>query len=420
MNDPATQSNKNLFSLLFTVFLDFLSFGIVLPIIAPVLLDAANGVLPAGVSYSTRTITLGFLIASFPLAQFFGAPILGVLSDKYGRKNILLISIFGTAVSLVLFALGIHIRNLFLLFFSRALNGITGGNVSTAQSAIADMSDVHSKTRNFGLMGMAFGLGFVLGPFFGGKLADSTLVSWFDYATPNWFAAILSFLNVALIWRWFDETLKHPTTDAHISFVSGFVHLKKAFSHANLRTIFTVVFLAMFGFTFFTQFFQVYLIAKFNYTQAQIGMLYAYIGLWIAFTQGGLTRVLSRKVAPNNVLRLSLLALSIGLILLLVPDRSSILYVVLPFVAMSHGTTTPNITAIVSNSGGIHDQGEIMGINQSVQAVAFSIPPIVAGFVTSIDFRLPLILASGFAFVAWLVYIVSYKHLQLPHLKHEG
>lgn len=418
MNERS-RTNKNLFSLLVTVFLDFLSFSIVLPILAPVLLDPARGILSPEYSYSLRTIILGFLIAAFPIAQFFGAPVLGVLSDKYGRKKILLISIFGTAVSLVFFAVGIQVQSLFLLFVSRVVNGITGGNVSTAQSAIADMSDAQSKTRNFGLIGMAFGLGFVLGPFIGGKLADPSIVSWFDYATPNWFAAILSFLNVAAIWFWFDETLLHPNAEATISFTSGFVHLRRAFSHANLRVIFAVVFFAMFGFTFFTQFFQVYLISKFNFNQSQIGELYAFVGIWIALTQGGLTRVLSKHLSPSKAIRISLLTLGLALIALLLPQQSWLIYCVVPFVALSQGVTMPNMTAIVSNAASIHDQGEIMGINQSVQSVSFSIPPIIAGFVTSIDYRLPIILASAFVLVAWLVYMKFSSHSTSQTLQHQ-
>ncbi|MBI1804618.1 MAG: MFS transporter [Ignavibacteriae bacterium] len=409
MSKPQTQFNKNLISLLFTVFIDFVGFGIVLPIMAPVLLDAAHGVLSPETSLATREFILGLNIAAFPMAQFFAAPVLGVLSDKYGRKVMLLLLIFGTSVSLALFAIGILRRSLFLLFFSRILNGITGGNVSIAQSAMADMSDPASRARNFGLIGMAFGLGFILGPFFGGKLADPQTVSWFNYATPFWFAAILSFVNVLLIWFWFRETLTTRNLEAKINPVAGFQHIAKAFSHSSLRTIFAVVFLSMFGFTFFTQFFQVYLIEKFSFTQSQIGVLYAYIGLWIAFTQGGVTRILSRRVPPNMVLRVSLLTLSIGLISLLLPQQSSLLYFVLPFIALSQGTTMPNATALVSNSVSMQDQGEILGINQSVQSVAFAIPPIIAGIVSSIDVRLPLILASTFAFLAWITYIIFYK-----------
>jgi len=377
----------------------------VLPIIAPVFLDPVHSVLPPSFSYSDRTILLGFVIAAFPIAQFFGAPVLGVFSDKYGRKKVLLVSVFGTAVSLYLFGAGISSRSLFLMFFSRILNGIMGGNVSTAQSAIADMSDMHSKAKNFGLIGLAFGLGFILGPFIGGKLADPHTVSWFNFATPYWFAGTLSLVNVAVIIFWFRETLKNANPGLHISFKTGFRNLGKAFSNPKLRTIFLVAFMAIFGFNCFTQFFQVYLITKFEFNQAQIGMTYAYMGLWIALTQGVVMRVLTRRFTPVRILPFSLLALSLSLVTLLIPERSSQLYFLLPLVSLAQGVSTPNITAIISNSVGMQDQGEILGINGSVQAVAFAIPPVVAGFVTAIDFRLPLTMAALCTFAAWLIYV---------------
>ena len=395
-------------SLLVTIFLDFLGFGIVLPIIAPVFLDQAHGVLPAGTPYAVRTSLLGLLIASFPFAQFFGAPVLGVISDKYGRKKVLMISIAGTSLSLSLFAFGIASHSLAILFCSRLLNGLTGGNVSTAQSAIADMSDPQSKAKNFGLIGMAFGLGFILGPFFGGKLADPDTVSWFNYSTPFWCASVLSLANVGLIWVWFDETLRYPQSDLRITFTGGIHYIRSAIARPELRTIFGVVFLTMVGFTFFTQFFQVYVITRFHYRQVDIGEMYAYIGIWIALTQGVITRLLARKFPPVVVLRLSIFFLGVGFFCLLLPQHSLYLYFVLPIVSIAQGVTMPNTTALVSNAVTLQDQGEILGINQSVQSLAFALPPVIAGIITAIDIRLPILIASVFAFLAWLVFIVFY------------
>ncbi len=408
--DPGTPpgGNRNMIPLLVTIFLDFLGFGIVLPIIAPVFLDQVHGILPAGTPYPVRTSFLGLLIASFPVAQFFGAPVLGVISDKYGRKKVLMISIAGTALSLSIFGFGIAARNVTLLFCSRLLNGLTGGNVSTAQSAIADMSDPQSKAKNFGLIGMAFGLGFILGPFVGGELADPDNVSWFTYSTPFWCASLLSLFNVGLIWRWFNETLRYPQSDLRITFMGGIHYIRSAFARPELRTILGVVFLTMVGFTFFTQFFQVYIISRFHYRQVDIGEMYAYIGIWIALTQGVLTRLLARKFPPVAILRLSIFFLGLGFFCLLLPQQSLYLYVVLPIVAVAQGITMPNATALVSNAVTLQDQGEILGINQSVQSIAFALPPVIAGVMTAIDIRLPILLASFFAFFAWIVFIIVF------------
>jgi DHA1 family tetracycline resistance protein-like MFS transporter len=400
--------NKNLLTLLLTVFLDFLGFGLIIPIIAPILLDPVNGVLHAGYSYSSRTIILGLLIAAFPIAQFFGAPVLGSLSDKYGRKKILLASIFMTSVSLFLFGIGVAAQNLFLLFFSRFLNGLMGGNVSTAQSAIADMSDLQSKAKNFGMMGMMFGLGFILGPFFGGKLADPGVLPWFNFSTPFWVAGTLSMINVILISAWFRETLKISKDNVRLNFGTGLHNIRRAFTSSSLRTIFTISFLTIFGFNAFMQFFQVYLITRFNYNQAHIGMVYAYMGFWIVIAQGGFVRLFS-KYQPWKILRISVLILSVSIMMLLLPTTSSLLLWILPLVPLAQGVTTPNIIAIISNSVGMQDQGEILGINQSVQAVGFAVPPILAGVVSSFDYRLPIVMGSLFVASAWLIHLIYYR-----------
>ena len=168
----------------FTIFLDLLGLGIVIPVLPAVILNPAAGLLPMDYAFAVRTMIYGFLIASYPLAQFFGAPILGTLADRYGRKKLLTVSLLGTMLGYALFAIGIVTGNIFLLFGSRLLDGFTGGNISIAQSAIADISDETNKSRNFGLIGMAFGLGFIIGPYIGGKLSESR-IRFFHETVPD-------------------------------------------------------------------------------------------------------------------------------------------------------------------------------------------------------------------------------------------
>ncbi|MCL5730182.1 MAG: MFS transporter [Candidatus Pacearchaeota archaeon] len=396
-----------LFTLILVVFVDLLGLSIVLPILGPMLVGK-NAILLTSLSNSTRTIILGLLLASYPIMQFFGAPILGALSDRHGRKNILLVTEIGALVGYVIFAIGIMLGNIWIIFASRMLGGFMAGNLAIANSAIADISDKKSRMKNFGLLGMAFGLGFIIGPFLGGNLANPGLVSWFSISTPFWFAAIFSLVNVFLIIGVFKETIKEKI-HAEIHPLTGFKNLSKAMKMQNLRTMFIVIFVFMFGFTFYTQFFQVFLIEKFSFNEVMIGNIFAYIGFWVALTQGVLIRPISKKFSPARILTFSLILYPIALLFIMLPNNYWHLLYIIPFMAFFVGLTMPSSTAMVSHLASDDSQGEAMGINQSVQSAAQAIPPILAGIVAAIDFNLPIIVASACFFVAWIIFIAFYR-----------
>lgn len=389
-------------TIFFTVFLDLLGLGIIIPILPALLLDPVKGILPVDFAYS-RTLVYGLLIASYPIAQFFGAPILGTLADQKGRKKILTLALMGTLVGYGIIACGILTKTLWLIFAGRIVAGFTGGNISIAQSAIADISTEENKNRNFGLVGMAFGLGFIIGPYLGGKFSDSTVVSWFSYATPFYVAIILSFINILLVARNFEETyvLKDGGT---INFLTGFNNIKKAFEMKELKSMFLVVFLLTVGFNFFTQFFQVFLYNKFSFGPAQVGEFFAYMGVWITISQGAVLRPLTKKFSPEQILRYSVILLAVTLPLMLVPSNKVWLYVIIPFIAVFQGLTQPSGTAIVSRLAGKDKQGEILGINQSIASLAQAVPPLVAGVVSSININLPTVFAAVTTFLAWIAF----------------
>ena len=395
-------------TIFFTVFLDLLGLGIIIPILPALLIDPIGGILPMAYSFSTRTLIFGFLIASYPLAQFFGAPILGSLADQKGRKKILTISLIGTVVGYAIFILGILTSNLSLLFLGRIVDGFTGGNISIAQSAIADVSTEETKSRNFGLIGMAFGLGFIIGPYIGGKLSDSSIVSWFSYATPFYLTILLAIINVFLVMRNFSETLVTKRA-VKVNLLTGFTNIKKAFTYKDLRVMFLVVFLLTVGFNFFTQFFQVFLFEKFKFTQSQVGDFFAYMGIWIAIAQGAVLRPLSKKFKPAKILSYSIVLLAISFPFLLIANERVWLYLIVPFIAIFQGLTQPNGTAIISNLVGSGRQGEILGINQSISSLAQAVPPIIAGFVTAVNINLPTWFAAVSTLFAWLVFKGFFK-----------
>lgn len=400
------RSRSPLAPVFLTVFLDMLGVGIIIPVLPALFISAGTSFLPADTSVAERSMLYGYLIAVYPLMQFFGAPVLGALSDRYGRKPMLMVSLFGTLVGYLLFGWAILIKNLPLLFLSRALPGFTGGNISIVYSAISDLTsnDLESRPKYFGLVGMAFGLGFILGPALGGILADRTVVSWFDHSTPFWFTAALTLVNILLLWRLFPETLKSRRERA-VRFFSGFSNIRKAFSSPNLRGIFRVSLLLSLGFSFFTQFFSVYLMQRFSMTEKEVGLVFGWVGIWLVFTQGVTVRRLSAKVAPQQVLRYSILLLAIAVPLVLIPGNPWNILWINPLIATFQGITAPNLTTVVSAQASAQEQGEILGINQSMISVGQIIPPLIAGYLNSLNGAFPILAAGITIFLGWVAYI---------------
>ncbi|MGZ4926226.1 MAG: MFS transporter, partial [Halobacteriota archaeon] len=300
---------KPLLVILSVVFLDLVGIGILIPVV-PILLAGPRSpfyLLPARYTIQTGYILLGWLVAIYPLCQFLAAPILGQLSDRYGRRRLLGISVTGTCISYIIFAFGIVTRNIPLLFLARGFDGITGGNIPVAQAVIADITPPEQRAKNFGLLGAAFGLGFIIGPYIGGKLSDPSVVSWFTAATPFWFAALLSAMNVFLILLLLPETLARAQRALKIQWSRSLLDIAHAYTYKDFRALFATVFLFQGGFTFYTTFIGVYFINKFSFTSGNIGDFLAYVGLWIVIAQAFILRRLLRY-ADYKVLRVTLTA----------------------------------------------------------------------------------------------------------------
>ncbi|MCW5909057.1 MAG: MFS transporter [Chitinophagales bacterium] len=391
-----------------TIFIDLLGIGIIIPVFAPLIIENKHGMMPAAMSEATRNFFYGILTATYPFFQFFGAPILGTLADKYGRKKILQFSLFGTLVGYVLFALSIQFSIFWLLFLARAIPGFMGGNISIVTAALADISKPEERAKNFGLIGMAFGLGFILGPFLGGVLSSSDVCRFFDYSTPLWFTALLTTINIYYVKKQFPETFK-PGAAGEVSLFTGINNVRRAFGMVNMRVILLTIFLQSFAFSFFMQFNQVFLIKKFRFDEKQIGLLFGYIGLWIAFTQGVIIRRIANRFAPHQILRVSLFGLAVTILIILLPPEPWMLYLINPFIAIFQGLTQPNQTSIVSTLTPPENQGEILGMQQSIASLAFTFPPLIAGVLVSFDFRLPLIASAFIMLLAWMNFFFRYK-----------
>jgi MFS transporter, DHA1 family, tetracycline resistance protein len=435
-----TKLKSPLLIVFLTVFLDLLGNGILIPIL-PFLLTIKKFGSEINPSYllsqdfdtKSAFILFGFLLASYAFGQFLATPILGQISDKIGRRKVLAFSLAGTCISYFIFAYGIYTRNLGLLFASRFFDGLTGGNISVAQAVIADISTPANRTKNFGLIGAAFGLGFIFGPYIGGKLSlantswlnlgfvNLTTPSWFNATTPFIFAGLLAACNVLFVLFALPETNQHIDSLKKINFTKSFQNITQAFSTKGLKVQFLVNFLYQGGFTFFTTFAGTYFAQKFLFSQGTIGDFYAFIGICVAFTQAVVTRKLSAKYSEKTILNYSYILCGLGVIMyLLTPaSSSSLFWIIGPFFSVFTGLSQANSISLISKTATQDKQGQILGINSSVQALAQTIPAVLSGFIVGqlesnpTSASASLVVSAIVIIAAGLVFNIFYKSRSL-------
>lgn len=421
-------AKKALPAVLMTVFLDVMGLGILIPLL-PVLVNphVPGSVVGPWWSDKSAYIMLGWLLASFAIAQFLAAPILGQLSDKFGRKKVLGISIFGTAVGYVIFAIGILTKNLPIMFAGRILDGLTGGNLPVAQAVVADVSTPENRTRNFGLVGMMFGLGFALAPYISGKLATpgipfihigslqlGTTPSWFSLTTPFWIAAILSAINVLLIVFRLPDTQKNISKNLNIDWNKSFHNLFKAVTHPTLKHILIPMLFFFSGFGFFRAFFQVLLVNKLHFNQSNVGDFFAYFGVCMALGQGLITPFISKYLKNWQALQWGLVFGGVALITFLLPTRTSQLLIIPPFMALAIGQVFAHSISLISASATEDIQGEVLGINSSVQAFGDALPSALSGYIAaSLSVSAPVLVGGITVLFGALLFRVMFKPSRL-------
>lgn len=403
--------NKKLWFLLLTIFLDMLGIGILIPVMPQLLGEPSSPYYLLSPSQGDLGfMLLGILTACYPLALFFASPILGALSDKFGRRPVLILSLLGTSISYFIFAYAIIIRNIPLLFISRIIDGFTGGNISVAQAAIADLSSPEDRTKVYGMMGAAFGLGFIFGPFLGGVLSSSNILPFFNASTPFIFSGILAIINVLFIQFFFGESIKEKHPDRKLNFLASIQNIAKANKYHNVRFLFLVSFLFNVGFSFFTSFFNVYLTNKFGMSAAQIGNFFAYLGIWVIITQLVIIRNIPKRFSEKDLLGPAYIGSAIGIMLYLLPQSAIYLLFVVPFASIPNGIQQANFTSFLTKKTDERVRGEVLGIGTSMSSLGQALPPILAGVIAAFTAAyVPIIIASVVMFSAALVFIFKVK-----------
>jgi DHA1 family tetracycline resistance protein-like MFS transporter len=362
-----------------------------------------------GYSSKMQFVIAGAITALAGMMTFIAAPILGELSDLYGRKKLLTICIGILAISQMFFGLGILLSSLWLLFISRAIGGLAGANISIAQASIADVTEPKNRAKNFGLIGVAVGIGFILGPFLGGTIASIT----HSASIPFFVAGMLGIVNLLSVRFFLPETRTIPESKSHNITVWKAIHnIKSAFTGKEMSHLYTSNFLYLIGFTFFTFSTGIFLVQKFGVTSQEIGKYFGVLGMWIVLTQGFILRVITKKYNEKQILRFSLVMVASAIALMPFMNSLFLIYVILPCIAIPQGLSMANMSALISKSVSPEKQGAAMGINASLSALAQGLIPLVAGSVTALlGISSPYFIAGACMFLAWVNLFFRKGHL---------
>ena len=348
-----------------TVFIDLVGFGIVIPVL-PFYAE--------GTRFNATPRTVGLLFASYSIMQLIFAPVLGRLSDKYGRRPVLLISIIGTGIGFLILGFA---TTLWMLFLGRMLDGITGGNISTAQAYIADITTKEDRAKGMGLVGAAFGLGFIFGPAIGG------ILSRWGVEVPFLFAAGLCFANALLLYFTLPETVT-PDHPARVSASRGrgWSQLIEALKQPRLGFVLIIYFLFIVAFSIMTTSFSLYAMFRFGYDAQHTGYLFAYVGLIAVIIQGLLIGKLVQRFGelPLVIVGALFFAGSLFAVPFVGPMTGGLLALLIGggIFSMGNSLSGPALTSLASKSAGPADQGSVLGVTQSVASLARAVGPSIA------------------------------------------
>ena len=344
---------RSLAVLFLTIFVSLIGFGIIIPLL-PFYAQ----------TFGASPTTIGLLFASFSLAQFIAAPVLGDLSDRWGRRPVLVFSLLGTVLSFTLLALA---HSLTLLFIARIVDGLSGGNITAARAYIADVTPPEDRAKQYGLIGAAFGLGFILGPALGGAL------SHISYTAPIWAAVILSAVAAVLAYAWLPEPARH---EVNAGSAPWWRTLPELIGRPGLGSLLLVDFLYWSTFAVYQTTFALYGQRRFAWDATHIGYILASFGLLGVLIQTRVVGPVTRALGDRQTLVLGLGCATTGLAIGSVATSIPVFVAALVPTALGMGLCNPTLTALISRAVGPTEQGLVQGAAGALESLGRTGGPI--------------------------------------------
>ena len=349
-----------------TIFVNLVGFGIIVPLL-PYYAE----------TFGASPLVIGLLFAVFSLCQLVAAPALGDLSDRYGRRPVLIFSLAGTVISFAMLALA---HSVAMLFIARIVDGLSGGNISTARAYVADVTEPNDRARAYGLIGAAFGLGFILGPALSGVLAgfDYRAPIWSTlgvtrYTAPIWLAAIVTLVATAMAWLWLPETIHR----ARAGVGNPFRYLPALLHRPIVRRVLAIDFVYWCAFAVFQTTFALFAARRFGFDVTHTGYVFAAFGVLGAIIQGGLIRSVVRRLGDTRTFRLGLTLGALGLASAAAAGSVTMFIVSLVPLAFGIGFGHPTMASLVSLVGNIDEQGRVQGAAAAVESFGRTVGPVL-------------------------------------------
>lgn len=387
-----------------TALLDIISMGIMIPVLPNLIKQMVGG------DTATATHMTGWFAITWGLMQFFFSPVQGMLSDRFGRRPVLLISIFGLTLDFLFMALA---PTLFWLFIGRVLNGITAASFSTAGAYIADVSPPEDRAKNFGLMGAAFGLGFIIGPALGGFLTGefvSNLIGGQNLRLPFYFAAALGLINWMYGFFILPESLPPERREKKFSWkkANPVGSLSLLSRHHDLLGLAGVGFLFNIAHSVFPSIFVLYVGHRYDWTPEQTGYLMMAVGLAGIIVQATVVGRAVKRFGERGVLLIGLMSMVIGMAIYGFADAGWQFLIGIPVMALS-ALVGPGLQGLMTRRVEPWEQGQLQGANSSIVGIVASFAPLIftSIFAWSVPYKGQTLLAGSPLFFACLVMLLG-------------
>lgn len=382
---PKYSNRRIILPFFIVIIIDAMSIGIIAPILAP-LVYQPSGIL-SGFSLAARHMIFGLILGLGPICFMLGAPIWGHLSDRYGRKKILLCCISGTLISFICYYFSFKFNSLVLIFLGRIIDGFTSGSQGVAQAAIADISEGKQKAANIGVIAVAMTIGLVIGPFIGGVFSDHTVLSWFNNTTPFLLAILLSLINIVIFFSLLIET--KTTRATPLSFLK---QCSTACQQSSVRWLITSFFFFELAWSLYFQSLNLTLVKKFHASNHLLGIFSLYIGIVLSVGLIYLVRASIKRFQLSNILLISQMIMALSFVGLLCLPFLAGQWLLATSIALSVALIYPAFIAKISDALPGEQQGFILGLTDAALALAFAVSGFLAGMLTYFNIHLPILI----------------------------